>query len=320
MKRVGVANSVPGWRAERLRVSGEALRTEALALVRERPGAWTLRTLALHLGRRYRVRPEFVREQLELSPDLRRRPLQMPEVPARRTATAATPAPPARSWDGVVDVVTLWLSEADTDAVLIDVASSSTARLALRYDFVRTGFGLQIWLSAFAPGPELLKAYLPAGPWSLTPPNRLPLVSAPADLAAPAVVVWRHGTAIDAAVMLRALLGEALGVAVGRLRIERQQCTPAELERRLRDETTIRRLGGRLGARRPAVSQCDRCGQPLSDPTSVQLGIGPECRKYYSKQVLTRLRKPGVATRPGSIKEKEWLVLMEPWLGAGASF
>lgn len=127
-------------------------------------------------------------------------------------------------------------------------------------------------------------------------------------------------TASAAAVVLHEVLGATLGLPVDRVRLHRQQCTPVELERRLGDEATLRRLGGPTGRKRPAVSQCDRCGPPLSDPVSVQLGIGPECRRYYSKEVLRRLRSPGhISPRPGSIKEKEWLATVEPWLQGTAT-
>ena len=297
---------------KRSKADGDALRAEALIMVHKSPGAWSLRSLAQHLARRHKVQPAVVIWELEQSPDFRR-PTELPAGGPRPRPVKASAS--VRSWASLVTDVALWLSEADTDSLGVEVTSAASARLELRYDFVRTMAGVQLWLTAAAPGPAVLAAYLRTDPWSLTPPGVLPLVPAPARLTAPAVLVWRHSTPQEAAATLSTVLGDGLGVRIERLRVERHQCTPAELDRRTTDEGTVRRITARRGARRAAVSQCDRCGQPLSDPVSVQLGIGPECRRYYSQQVLRRLQRPGsYSPRPGSVKEKEWLALVRPWL------
>jgi hypothetical protein len=241
----------------------------------------------------------------------------------------------ARTWDRVVEDVTLWLSEFDTESVHVEVTVDETVggenpagelppgasrgrkpeRLLLRYDFVEAGPRSRVWLTGLAQSPALLESYLAANPWTLTPPGRLPLTGARANVVAPAVVVWRHATAQAAALSLREVLGATLSVDADQVRVERRQCTPVELERRLRDEATVRRLSGRTGRGRIAVSQCDRCGQPLSDPVSVQLGIGPECRKYYSTEVIRRLSRPEQPhPRPGTLKKKQWLANVTAWL------
>lgn len=313
IEEVGVAERPSRQRPGRAMLSGQGLRAEAVLLVRAQPGYWTLRALSQYLARRHRLRPGLVRDLLEQGPELRQSPAQAPP-PVRRPVTPAA-ARPVRSWDRVVEDVTLWLSEADTDAVDVEVAAGETARLVLRYDFVQAGPRVRIWLTGIARSPEVLESYLAANPWTLTAPGKLPLTGARADLAAPAVLVWRHVTAAAAALSLREVIGDTLGVAVDRVRVEAHQCTPVELERRLGDEATVRRLGRRTGRARATVSHCDRCGQPLSDPVSVQLGIGPECRRYYSTEVIRRLSRPGQPSpRPGSINEKEWLANVKSWL------
>lgn len=157
------------------------LQAEAVALVRARPGVWTLRALSQHLGRRYRLPPNLVRDLLEQGPELRRPPQQTPSHASRRPVKPTRAPTPIRSWDRVAEDVTWWLSETDTDGVHVEVPASASARLDLRYDFVRTGVGLQVWLAGIARSPELLQAYLTTGPWTLTDPGRLPLVSAPPD-------------------------------------------------------------------------------------------------------------------------------------------
>lgn len=313
-------------------LSGEKLRTEALTLVRAQPGYWTIRALSKHLARRHRLTPSLVRDLLQAGPELRP-PAPRSAPPPPRPSAPVSPRP-AQTWDRLVEGVTWWLSESETESVHVEVTASGIVggetlpgdllpaqgarkaeRLLLRYDFVEAGPKSRVWLTGLAPSPELLESYLAANPWTLTPPGRLPLTGARADVIAPALVVWRHATAAAAALSLREVLSATLGVGADQVRIERQQCTPIELERRLNDDATVRRLSGRQGRARIAVSQCDRCGQPLSDPLSVQLGIGPECRKYYSSEVIRRLSRPeDPHPRPGTLKEKQWLVNVTVWL------
>lgn len=49
---------------------------------------------------------------------------------------------------------------------------------------------------------------------------------------------------------------------------------------------------------------------------SVNLGIGPECVKYYSKEVLESVRRGDMRSLPrhGSKREHEWLAMIrEAW-------
>lgn len=343
-----MAKRLVGQRRTGSAATGDNLRAEALALVRAQPGYWTMRDLTQHLARRHRLRPGLVRDLLEMAPEFR--PTAPPPLPPPRRPAAPVVPRPARTWDRVVEDVTLWLSESDTDCVHVEVAARetevsetarseispddtavndsagnkpapgaaqgvSTERLVLRYDFVQAGPKSRLWLTGLAQSHQLLDVYLTANPWTLTPPGRLPLTGSHADVVAPAIVVWRHTTAQAAAVSLREVLGVTLGVDAEQVRVERRQCTPVEHERRLRDDATVRRLSGRTGRTRIGVSQCDRCGQPLSDPVSVKLGIGPECRKYYSIEVIRRLTVPEQAhARPGTLKEKQWLANVTAWM------
>lgn len=61
-----------------------------------------------------------------------------------------------------------------------------------------------------------------------------------------------------------------------------------------REDREVARLISRRGAiprgrRYPISGSCDHCGQPLSDPFSLLIGIGPVCRGYYSPRVIQRV-------------------------------
>jgi len=54
----------------------------------------------------------------------------------------------------------------------------------------------------------------------------------------------------------------------------------------------IRRRGVVSGGRKdPVRGSCDRCGQPLSDPYSLLVGIGPICRQYYPPHVIAAVAR-----------------------------
>ncbi|WP_460790920.1 DUF6011 domain-containing protein [Nocardioides maradonensis] len=82
------------------------------------------------------------------------------------------------------------------------------------------------------------------------------------------------------------------------LTVQRHPSAPvAEFDR------TVERLGRRPfrpghGLKRFAVTTCAKCGQPLSDPNSVVLGIGPDCLKYFDPEVLAAARQ----WKPGSVR------------------
>ena len=118
----------------RTRISGEVLRAEALKLVRARPGAWTVRGLSSYLGHRYRLSPALVRDLLEQAPEFRRAE-PPPTRPVPLPARSAHLSPPVRSWTSVVQDLALWLSEADTDAIHVEVPANTIAPLDLRFDF-----------------------------------------------------------------------------------------------------------------------------------------------------------------------------------------
>lgn len=82
----------------------------------------------------------------------------------------------------------------------------------------------------------------------------------------------------------------------------------------------VERLGSRSyraghGRKRFAVSTCAKCGQPLSDPQSVVLGIGPDCLKYFDPKVLAAARKwkPGSVRSLGRTPAEFFKAVTAPW-------
>ena len=90
---------------------------------------------------------------------------------------------------------------------------------------------------------------------------------------------------------------------VDRVEVQEVVQTRAPLDQ---DQLTISRLVRRRGAiptgrRYPISGSCDHCGQPLSDPYSLLIGVGPVCRGYYSPRVLAAVaatRAPLPEERP----------------------
>jgi hypothetical protein len=291
------------------------LRAEAIKLVLARPGVWTLRALSGHLAHRYRLSPALVRDLLEQAPELRQaKPSSKRPVPL--SARSAPLPRPVRSWTCVIEDLTLWLSEADTDAIQVEVSANTIAPLDLRFDFVQTKRGrIEVWLTGIARDPVQIQAYLSTDAWTLSDSKQLPLIAAPRDSTPPALVVWRCPTPSMGANTLHHILGDTLGLPVEQVRLHRQQCTPGELERRIADHATVHRLRQRKVRKNPHLADCDRCGLPLSDPVSVQLGIGPECRKHYSQEVIRTIRNPSrTLPRPGSVRAERWLQTIQTWV------
>ena len=81
---------------------------------------------------------------------------------------------------------------------------------------------------------------------------------------------------------------------------------PSGDRRASNDDHTVTRLLRRRGVipggrKHPVRGTCDRCGQPLSDPYSLLIGIGPTCRQYYPPHVINAVaRSAASGDRSGS--------------------
>lgn len=290
--------------------SDELLR-QAVNLVEQAQGSIATSELVGHLAKRHGLAHDVVLEVIASSRALRR----VGQHITRSSTKPRTVVPPPREpWGELVIDAASWLNDLATDCVRVSVPIQSDA-LRLRFDFVRTEHGAEIWLAAYAPTPLLLAQYMRQAPWTLTPGGRLPLIASGEGVEVPAVVVWRDTAPAAAAARLRSVLEGSLRLDADRVHLDRDECTPLELERRQGDQATIRHLRQRR-ASSPALTTCYHCGHPLSDPVSVKLGIGPECRSSYSTEVLTAIQsKKRTTIRQGSVKPKEWLrTVTADWL------
>lgn len=225
---------------------------------------------------------------------------------------AATPAlaPPADPGDAPDSELSYMLSLPETDEVLFTVQS----QVRMRCDFIQTS-SVQIWITAKVDDPASRTALVALGDAQQPGPGlTLPLrnaVGEPPEL--PCLLVWQAATPAHAARTVTRIT--AAWPTAGTWRMESRSCTPAELERRIEGARTIRRVAAR-GERRTSVSTCAHCGLPLSDPESVALGIGPECRRRYQPEVLraARNRRPANLPGLGAKSPKQWVKALRPWL------
>ena len=132
-----------------------------------------------------------------------------------------------------------------------------------------------------------------SGSWSL-PWRR---ATEPAPLPAP--LAWRSGK-LDQVIRAASRASTALNlptfdsVAVTALKPEKAPQDSVAREDQVIQRLTRRRGTIPSGRKYPIMGSCDRCGHALSDPYSLLVGVGPECRKYYSRRVLA-----AVATASG---------------------
>jgi hypothetical protein len=139
------------------------------------------------------------------------------------------------------------------------------------------------------------EAETPSADWTL--PWR------PAPTAAqtlPALLAWRSAD-LSATIAAACNVAAALQIkSADTVKLRILAAPPKRFPDLAAEERTIERLTRRRGAipsgrTHPVQGWCDHCGQPLSDPYSLLVGIGPVCRQYYSPRVLSavaRARSP----------------------------
>lgn len=195
--------------------------------------------------------------------------------------------------------------EVDRTRVQVDVGEGRT-RLVMRLDHVGAADNSEIWSAMRVNDPELKVRLLVHEPYSLAAGWRLPLSQASSiENERPPVLVWKARDASYAAELVSLVINTASAANCHRISIESDECTGRELDRRYGIEA-IRRTWSSKARQRASITECIRCGLPLSDPESVKLRIGPECRGYYSKPVLSALRsrKP---PRLQAVRPKVWV-------------
>lgn len=182
------------------------------------------------------------------------------------------------------------LHKLEVDAVQLGHAAHPQFRL--RIDKVAYG-SLPFWLSFWLARPDDFRA-APSGPlWMTLPSWRLPLTPLVDPMSQlPALGVLQFPDVRSATGMAQSIAEALLRDAAAGSSLEVEECDQAEANRRLGAGVMIHtRRSSRGGGRaRFAESTCLKCGMPLSDPESVKIGVGPECRRHLGADVINALR------------------------------
>lgn len=253
---------------------------------------------------RFRVRTQVPPQRLPVSrPAPYRAPVTRDLWPSHAQAAAVA------LFDTAVDAVVVGVRDAANLTILFEIRMdrvlAGVPKVAVAMPLAGLGLAEAVALGGFDCWPW---------PWQARLGQRSSLgPDAPISAAAPALGVACEPSPQQAWGRVRDLLQNRLGIAdASRVRVEAMHCDDAEGMRRIRALEGIprRRSHGGGSRRAPVVSSCDRCGQPLSDPYSVAIGVGPECQRYYDQTMLQRIRKhPEVEPRSwiGVKDQRAWL-------------
>lgn len=208
---------------------------------------------------------------------------------------------------GIAVDVAMALHRYEVDAVEVDrqsVLGSGRVRIDKVAD-QQTPY----WLSRWAATPDQLPPP-PSQPWMTLTQWKLPLVPITDVSQLPAVAVLKFQDAKTAADGAQTVL-QGGDPSPGRYQVVVEECDAVEAERRLSARGLLARRHGtsnRSGAKRIAEGACLKCGLPLSDPDSVKVGIGPECRRKLGDDVIHALRNPSPQRRDliGAKQPKRW--------------
>lgn len=165
------------------------------------------------------------------------------------------------------------------------------------------------WLSAWV---EQIGPAMEGGDWRTLSQWRLPLVALnEPSRQLPGLAVQLFPNANAAADCAQHIL-QGVDQAPGRYTVTFEECSPAEADRRLNARGLLARRHGTsgTGTSRTAGVSCLKCGLPLSDPASVKIGIGPECRRRLGDDVIQALRGPTPQRREliGAKRPKQWAI------------
>ena len=175
-----------------------------------------------------------------------------------------------------------------------DFAVLTTGALSARCDFVATESGVQLWVTIRNPISQVWDAVdrgTAAEPYGIAPGTRSLAPAGEALTKSPGwLLVWMFSSVLDARVALRFELMTSRSDVPTLTVYRHPQLETAAFDRE------VERLGSRAyrpgyGSQKFAITSCTKCGQPLSDPSSVKLGIGPDCLKYFDPKVLVAARR-----------------------------
>lgn len=217
-----------------------------------------------------------------------------------RSRQTSAPAPQRQ----LLTELKLSLYRLEVDAV--ELRDPGHSQLHLRVDKVLDA-KRPFWLSAWLPTHP---SVTPDQQWHTLQDWRLPLVPLSAEpWTTPKLGVLRLATVEEAASLINSLVGTMTDDAELRPLLGVEECLPAEANRRIELNGLILRKRRVAQSRSLPESTCLRCGLPLSDPTSVSIGLGPECRKNLSEQAIKDLRSKDPRRRflVGARRPHQWL-------------
>ena len=206
-----------------------------------------------------------------------------------------------------VDVV-LRLHPVEIDAV--ELAHSDHPEFRLRIDKLddeKNPYWMSVWVS---------DRTLPIpGAWMRLRKWRLPLkpLDAP-ERYLPGLGVLQFATEQAVGQSAEMIAAQMLGRDAASAKLSVEECSPAEANRRYGITALVHRRHGNGGRKRFAETTCLKCGLPLSDPTSVALGIGPECRRQMGQDAIRALAVPTGSSRSiilGAQKPATWVGVVQ---------
>jgi hypothetical protein len=224
--------------------------------------------------------------------------------PTRASATRGVGGNEDREHSSVASQSPAWerlgkaLDDRRTDFAVLAVDS-----FRARFDFVSTESGVQIWVTLQEVPERAWSAFRESGfvreAHAIAPGthNFVPAESAPPGIA-DWLLVGVFTSAPDARVAVKEEFLASSPDVAPELTVSRHP-----LPEKAEFDWEVETLGSRpyrpgQGRKRFPVKTCAKCGQPLSDPRSVILGIGPDCLKYFDPKVLAAAK----AWKPGSVR------------------
>ncbi len=248
------------------------------------------------------IRGILARQGLRFAP--RRLELALTDYRAARPRIQKVAAPRRDPRSELSVELALSLYRPEVDAV--DLTHSARKELQVRVDKVLDE-AHPLWLSAWLPAHSSILA---DHPWRTLRSWRLPLVELePESWSTPGLGVLRLAT-VEEAASLAASLVPAITQDAGLVpTLNTEECLPAEASRRTEVGVLILRKPQIGQSRNFAQSSCLKCGLPLSDPTSVSIGLGPECRRHLSQRTVGDLqsRNPQRRYLIGARRATQWV-------------
>jgi hypothetical protein len=110
------------------------------------------------------------------------------------------------------------------------------------------------------------------------------------------------------------IAAQMLGHDATSVKLSVEECSSSEASRRYDITVLVHRRRGNGGRKRFAETTCLKCGLPLSDPTSVKVGIGPECRRQMGQDAIRALSVPAGSSRRvilGAQKSTTWIGVVQ---------